>query len=62
MMCKMAVGVFVRIVTTVFEKKLQKFTIGCSLVNFGYVSQIPVIRCDVNNIAYIGPPHSVKRL
>ena len=36
-----------------FLKKLKKFTIGFSLVIFGYVSQIP---------AHIEPPHSVKRL
>ena len=60
MMCKMAVGVFVRIVKTVFEKNCNSSQLAFpwSLLAMFLKSQ-PI---DVNVIAPIKPPHSVKRL
>ena len=43
----MAVGIFVRIVCTVFEKiekKMKNEFLGYFWANFGYVSHIPAIR------------------
>ena len=56
----MAVEIFVRIVTTVFEKNCNSshFAVPWSFSAMFLKSQ----PYDVNNFAHIGSPHSVKRL
>ena len=54
---KMTVENFVRMVLTVFETKMKKITIGCSLVNFGCFAK-PSFTILMS--LHIGPPYKVK--
>ena len=56
----MAVEIFVRIVTKVFEKNCNSSHLAVPWsISAMFLKFQPY---DVNNIAHIGPPHSVKKL